>query len=158
MNYIEVFDISHSFGKNFVSGIVVFQNYQLQKKSYCAFRIKQSDPNEYNSLSEAIERRYQRLINLNLPLPDLILVDGGIGQFNISQKILKTLIKEFDLGALKKNNYHQLESLILPNKEILLNKKSFLFRFLFCLSEEVHNFTINFHRKINNKAKINNFI
>ncbi|MDV3163550.1 MAG: excinuclease ABC subunit UvrC [Pigeon pea little leaf phytoplasma] len=158
INYIEVFDISHSFGKNFVSGIVVFQNYQLQKKSYCAFRIKQSDPNEYNSLSEAIERRYQRLINLNLPLPDLILVDGGIGQFNISQKILKTLIKEFDLGALKKNNYHQLESLILPNKEILLNKKSFLFRFLFCLSEEVHNFTINFHRKINNKAKINNFI
>ncbi|MDO8078989.1 hypothetical protein OC716_01860, partial [Candidatus Phytoplasma aurantifolia] len=42
-----------------------------------------------NSLAEAIERRYQKLINLNLPFPDLILVDGGIGQFNISQKILK---------------------------------------------------------------------
>ncbi|WMW50178.1 MAG: excinuclease ABC subunit C [Candidatus Phytoplasma australasiaticum] len=78
------------------------KNYQLQKKSYCAFRIKQTYPNEYNSLAEAIERRYQKLINLNLTFPDLILVDGGIGQFNISQKILKNLIKEFNLGALKK--------------------------------------------------------
>ncbi|MDV3149400.1 MAG: excinuclease ABC subunit UvrC [Candidatus Phytoplasma australasiaticum] len=158
INYIEVFDISHSFGKYFVSGIIVFKNYQLQKKSYCAFRIKQTYPNEYNSLAEAIERRYQKLINLNLPLPDLILVDGGIGQFNISQKILKNFIKEFNLGALKKNNKHQLESLILSNKEILLNKKSFLFRFLFFLSEEVHNFTINFHRKINNQENIGNLI
>ncbi|MDO8057425.1 excinuclease ABC subunit UvrC [Candidatus Phytoplasma gossypii] len=158
INHIEVFDISHSFGKYFVSGIIVFKNYQLQKKSYCAFRIKQTYPNEYNSLAEAIERRYQKLINLNLPFPDLILVDGGIGQFNISQKILKNLIKEFNLGALKKNNKHQLESLILPNQEILLNQKSFLFRFLFFLSEEVHNFTINFHRKINNQENISNLI
>ncbi|MDV3167989.1 MAG: excinuclease ABC subunit UvrC [Candidatus Phytoplasma stylosanthis] len=148
INYIEVFDISNLFQQFFVGGMIVFRNYSFQKKYYRSFRINIETPNEYSCLESIIKLRYQKLKNLQLKLPDLILVDGGIGQFNISYKILNSLFKDFELGSLKKNDKHQLESLIIQNKEIFLDKKSSLFRFLLSLSEEVHNFTIRFHRKI----------
>ncbi|MDV3173648.1 MAG: excinuclease ABC subunit C, partial [Candidatus Phytoplasma stylosanthis] len=148
INYIEVFDISNLFQQFFVGGMIVFRNYSFQKKYYRSFIINIETPNEYSCLESIIKLRYQKLKNLQLKLPDLILVDGGIGQFNISYKILNSLFKDFELGSLKKNDKHQLESLIIQNKEIFLDKKSSLFRFLLSLSEEVHNFTIRFHRKI----------
>ncbi|WBL31339.1 excinuclease ABC subunit UvrC [Candidatus Phytoplasma sacchari] len=151
INHIEVFDNSHLFGQSFVSSMIVFKNLQFDKKSYRKFNLKKEFQNEYKSFQNIIQRRYERLIKENTQLPDLILVDGGKNQFNFSFKILKKMNLNIPLGALKKNKKHQLESLVLNNKIINLDKNSKLFLFLLKISSEIHRFTVKFHRKVKKK-------
>ncbi|CCP88311.1 excinuclease ABC subunit UvrC [Candidatus Phytoplasma solani] len=144
---IDVFDNSQLFGQAFVSSRIVFDNFHLEKKLYRTYHIKNNNPNEYQAFEEVLTRSY----NKQEAKPDLILVDGGFLQLQTSFKALHKLNIDIALAALQKNKKHQLEYLITSHDKIALVKKPQLFRFLKQLSEEVHRFTVKFHRKTKHK-------
>ena len=82
--------------------MVYFKNGKPDKKNYRIFKLRNTDGiiDDYKSMKEAVSRRYTRLINENEELPDLILIDGGIGQVNVASKILKTLNLDIPLIGL----------------------------------------------------------
>jgi excinuclease ABC subunit C len=147
INHIEVFDNSHLFQKSFVSAMIVFKNFKFDKKCYRKFNIDKEFQDEYSSFEYVLQKRYKKLVEMKAPLPDLILIDGGKGQFNICYKTLKKMNLDITLGALKKNNKHQLEALITKKGIFYFENKDKLFRFLLQLSSEVHRFTLLFHQK-----------
>ncbi|KXT29344.1 excinuclease ABC subunit C [Candidatus Phytoplasma oryzae] len=158
INYIEIFDNAHLFGQSFVSSMIVFKNFKFEKKKYIKFLLNKKIKNDFEAFRNIIQKRYKKILKTTKILPDLILVDGGLAQFNTALKILKKMNVNIKLGALKKNKKHQLESLILNKKEIFLDKKSELFKFLSKLSKEVHNFTIKFHQKTKKKEDFNTLL
>ncbi|WCA22547.1 excinuclease ABC subunit UvrC [Candidatus Phytoplasma oryzae] len=158
INHIEIFDNSHLFGQSFVSSMIVFKNLQFDKKSYRTFSLEKEFQSENKSFQKIIKKRYKKNIKENIQLPDLILVDGGINQFNFSLKALEEIKLNISLGSLKKNKKHQLESLILKNKIINLDKNSNLFLFLLKISSEIHRFTLKFHKKVKNKVDKKSFL
>ncbi|MEG2311710.1 MAG: excinuclease ABC subunit C, partial [Bacilli bacterium] len=91
-----------------------------------------------------------------LPRPDLIIVDGGIGQINIARGVLKELNVNIMVVGLKKDNRHMTSSLLAydPIVPIMIDKKSDLFYYLERMQDEVHNFTINYHRNIRSKGAL----
>jgi excinuclease ABC subunit C len=148
---IDVFDNSQLFGQAFVSSRIVFNHLEFDKKLYRTFHIKDEFSNEYQAFAETIKRCYDKdRLNSN-STPDLILVDGGLGQLRQSQKALKELDCKIPLGALQKNNKHQLVCLLNVQEKIMLENKPNLFHFLKSLSEEAHRFVVSFHRKIKSK-------
>ncbi|WP_432729333.1 hypothetical protein ['Prunus avium' virescence phytoplasma] len=151
INHIEVFDNSHLFQKSFVSAMIVFKNFQFDKKCYRKFHIDKEFQDEYRSFEYVLQKRYKKLVEMKAPLPDLILIDGGKGQFNTCYKTLKKMNLDIVLGALKKNNKHQLEALITKKGIFYFENKDKLFRFLLQLSTEVHRFTLLFHQKTQQK-------
>ncbi|MDC9031850.1 excinuclease ABC subunit UvrC [Columbia Basin potato purple top phytoplasma] len=157
INHIEIFDNSHLFEQSFVSAMVVFKNFQFDKKSYRKFHIEKEFQNDYSSFEYVLQKRYKKLLNIKAPLPDLILIDGGQGQFNVCFQTLKDMNLNILLGALKKNKKHQLEALITEKGIFYLNSENKIFRFLLQLSAEVHRFVLNFHKKTKQK-NIKNFL
>ena len=151
INTIEIFDNAQLFGVAPVSAMVVYKDLKFEKRLYRKYHIKTAIQDDYQSFREVLYRRYQRLLLENKPMPDLILLDGGIGQLNVGIQVIKSLGLNIPIGSLKKNEKHQLQSLLTPEEEIILDKKSQLYRLLLSFSEEVHRFAISFHRKT--KAK-----
>ena len=90
----------------------------------------------------------------NETLPDLVLVDGGKGQIHAAQEVLNALELPLPVAGLKKNKRHQLESLIYNELEIPLIRQSELYKLLVKLSDEVHRFAIDFHRKTRAKQAV----
>ncbi|WP_024563578.1 excinuclease ABC subunit UvrC [Candidatus Phytoplasma tritici] len=148
---IDVFDNSQLFGQAFVAARIVFNHFKFDKKLYRTFHIKGELPNEYKAFEETLTRCYNKNKEAENDAPDLILVDGSLGQLSQSQKTLKKLGYEIPLGALKKNNKHQLTHLVTLQEKLILEQNPNLFHFLKSLSEEVHRFTVDFHRKTKNK-------
>ena len=103
---IEGFDIAHIGGKLPVASLISFYNGNPDKKNYRFFRLKTTDGiiDDFNSMREATARRYTRLLNENKELPDLILIDGGIGQVNAVAEILKSLGLEIPIAGLAKQD------------------------------------------------------
>ncbi|MDV3198230.1 MAG: excinuclease ABC subunit UvrC [Vigna little leaf phytoplasma] len=148
INHIEVFDNSHLFGESFVSAMIVFKEGKLDKASYRTFHITKHFANEYQAFENVLKRYYNPRFRKDKlsSLPDLILVDGGLGQLRICDKTLKKIGVNIPLGCLQKNEKHHLTNFRFLNNNIVLKKDEPLFRFLNYLSAEVHRFTINFHR------------
>ncbi|MCR4790112.1 MAG: excinuclease ABC subunit UvrC, partial [Treponemataceae bacterium] len=121
---IEGFDIAHIGGKLPVASLISFYNGNPDKKNYRYFRLKTTDGiiDDFASMREASARRYTRLLNDNKPLPDLILIDGGIGQVNAVQGVLDTLDLDIPIIGLAKRD----EEIYLPHKStpICLPKRS----------------------------------
>lgn len=152
---IELFDNSHLFGTYSVSGMVVFKDGKKSKNDYRKFKIKLDTNDEYSMMREVIYRRYYRVLMDNLERPDLLIVDGGIGQINIAKEIIDSLNLNIKVVGLKKNDRHATEALITSdNKEIKIDKKSNLFFLLERMQDEVHNFTINYHKQIRSKGSL----
>lgn len=152
---IELFDNSHLFGTYSVSGMVVFKDGKKSKNDYRKFKIKVDTNDEYSMMREVIYRRYYRVLMDNLERPDLLIVDGGIGQINIAKEIIDSLNLNIKVVGLKKNDRHATEALITSdNKEIKIDKKSNLFFLLERMQDEVHNFTINYHKQIRSKGSL----
>ncbi|MBT1576726.1 excinuclease ABC subunit UvrC ['Elaeagnus angustifolia' witches'-broom phytoplasma] len=148
---IDVFDNSQTFGQAFVAARIVFNHFEFDKKLYRTFHIKGKFPNEYQAFEETLTRCYNKDKEVKNDSPDLILVDGSLGQLRQSQKTLKKLGYEIPLGALQKNNKHQLTHLVTLQEKLMLEQNPNLFYFLKSLSEEVHRFTVAFHHKTKNK-------
>ena len=151
---IESFDNSHLFGDYTVSGMVVFVDGKPSKKDYRKYKIVGNAKDDYHLMQEVIERRYSRVINDNLVKPDLILVDGGIIQINATKEILDNLCLDIPVYGMQKNDKHRICSLVSEEKEISIEKNSDLFHYLEKISEEVHRFTINYHKDIRSKGSL----
>ena len=150
---IESFDNSHLFGSFRVSGMVVFIDGKKSTKDYRKFKIIGDEVDDFHMMQEVVERRYARVINDNLSKPDLILTDGGIIQINATLEVLDNLCLDIPVYGMKKNDKHRITALISPNnEEIPIEKNSDLFHFLETISEEVHRYTINYHKEIRSKS------
>ena len=92
----------------------------------------------------------------NLERPDLIIVDGGIGQINVARDIINSLNLNIPVVGLKKDDKHTTSSLLAfdPLEEVKINKRSNLFYMLERMQDEVHNFTINYHKQIRSKGTL----
>lgn len=146
--HIECFDNSNFQGTNAVSACVVFKNAKPSKKDYRHFLIKTVDgPDDYASMTEAVYRRYKRLLEENEPLPQLIVVDGGKGQLSAGIKALEQLGiygKVAILGIAKR-----LEELYFPGDPhpLYLDKRSESLKIIQHMRDEAHRFGITHHRK-----------
>lgn len=152
---IESFDNSHLFGDYTVSGMVVFVDGKESKKDYRKYKIVGNAKDDFHLMQEVIERRYSRVINDNLVKPDLILTDGGIIQINATLEILDNLCLDIPVYGMKKNDKHRICALVDSNgNEIEIEKNSDLFHYLEKISEEVHRFTISYHKDIRSKGSL----
>ena len=153
---IELFDNSNLFGNFNVSGMVVFIDGKPAKNEYRKFKITKNVNDDYGTMREVIYRRYSRVLKDKLTPPDLIIVDGGIGQLNVARSVLKSLNLNIPTAGLKKNDKHNTSELVgLDPIEVLpLDKKSSLFLLLTKMQDEVHNYTINYHRQIRSKGTL----
>ena len=160
LDRIELFDNSHLFGTFNVSGMVVFTNGLPNKNEYRKFKLSIESNDEYAMMEDVIYRRYFRVLKDDLKRPDLIIVDGGIGQIHIARKVLESLNMNIPVVGLKKNDKHATEALMAfdPIEEIPVDKKSNLFYYLERMQDEVHNFTISYHKQIRSKGAMESII
>ncbi|MDP2088536.1 MAG: excinuclease ABC subunit UvrC [Flavobacteriaceae bacterium] len=155
--HMECFDNSNLQGTNPVASCVVFKNAKPVKNEYRHFHIKTVEgSNDFASIEEVVYRRYKRLIDENLDLPNLIVVDGGKGQLSSAVKsleLLKIREKVAIIGIAKR-----LEEIYYPNDSIplYLDKKSESLKIIQHLRNEAHRFGLTFHRKTRSKKSIQN--
>ncbi|WP_040928687.1 excinuclease ABC subunit UvrC [Nosocomiicoccus massiliensis] len=154
--HIEAFDNSNIQGADPVSAMVTFIDGKPDKKSYRKYKIRTVEgPDDYESMREVIRRRYSRVLREGLPLPDLIIVDGGIGQMNAAKSILRDELGVFiPVAGVKKDDKHNTAELLYgEGAEIVpLNKTSQTFYLLQRIQDEVHRFAISFHRNTRKKT------
>lgn len=145
--HIECFDNSNILGSNPVSSCVVFKNAKPSKNDYRHYNIKSvTGPDDFASMAEVVRRRYKRLLDEGLPLPQLIVIDGGKGQLNAAVEVLKELEiygQVTIIGIAKR-----LEEIYFPDDPIPLyiNKKSESLIVIQRIRNEAHRFAITFHR------------
>jgi len=152
---IDLFDNSNLFGSFSVSGMVVFKNGRPSKNDYRKFKVSVDKNDDYNTMREVIYRRYSRMKMESDEIPDLIIVDGGENQVNACKDILKELDLNIMVCGLKKNEHHRTNDLVLQNLEVVeIDRSSNLFHFLTRMQDEVHRYTINYHRTIRSKGSI----
>jgi excinuclease ABC subunit C len=151
---IECFDISNLQGTDTVASMVVFENGKPKKSEYRKFIIKSVEgPDDFASMQEVIERRYSRVKEENLKMPDLVMVDGGKGQLSSAVEILEKLeIKDFEIIGLAK----RLEEVFLPGhpEPQTIPKTSSSLKLLQHIRDEAHRFAITFHRERRSKRTI----
>ena len=132
--------------------MVVFIDGSPAKNEYRKFKISVDKNDDYGTMREVIYRRYFRVLKDNLVRPDLIIVDGGLGQMNVAKEVLDSLGMDINLAGLKKDDKHATRALVTFDGEIPIEKRSNLFHYLERMQDEVHNFTINYHKQIRSKG------
>ena len=155
---IELFDNSNISGTDAVAGCVVFRKLKPSKSEYRKYNIKTVvGPDDYASMQEVVRRRYTRNIEENLPMPDLIITDGGIGQMNCVREVVEDeLHLKIPIAGLAKNDKHRTNELLygFPAQTIGMKTTSELFRLLTRMQDEVHRYAITFHRQKRSKHQI----
>ncbi|WP_096551434.1 excinuclease ABC subunit UvrC [Ureibacillus thermosphaericus] len=148
---IEAFDNSHMHGADPVSAMVVFINGKPAKKEYRKYKLKNTAKHDdYGAMQEVIRRRYTRVLKEQLPLPDLIIVDGGKGQIEVAREVLEDeLGLSIPIAGLAKDEKHRTSELLYgePPMSIPLKKTSDAFYLLQRIQDEVHRFAITFLRQ-----------
>ena len=148
---IEAFDNSHMHGADPVSAMVVFIDGKPAKKEYRKFKLKEAAKHDdYGAMQEVIRRRYIRVLKENLPLPDLIIVDGGKGQIEVAREVLEDeLGLSIPIAGLAKDERHRTSELLYgePPVPVPLKKTSDAFYLLQRIQDEVHRFAITFLRQ-----------
>lgn len=157
---IELFDNSNLFGSFNVSGMVVFKMGKPSKNDYRKYKITNDVNDDYGTMKEVIYRRYFKALKENTELPDLIIVDGGIGQINVAREVISSLGLKIEVCGLKKDDTHSTNMLLGkdPLEEIKIDKQSDLFLLLTKMQDEVHNFTINYHKNIRSKGALSSVL
>lgn len=153
--HIECFDNSNIMGTNPVAACVVFRNGKPSKKDYRHFNIKTvTGPDDFSSMEEIVFRRYKRLIQENISLPQLVIIDGGKGQLSSAMKSISALgirNKLTVIGIAKK-----LEEIYFPGDSvpIYIDKNSISLKIIQQLRNEAHRFGITFHRNKRSSSMI----
>ncbi|PKM76993.1 MAG: excinuclease ABC subunit C [Firmicutes bacterium HGW-Firmicutes-15] len=145
---IECYDISHLAGEETVASMVVFTNGKADKKAYRRFKMKNEQNNDYASLSETLERRFTEARRGNrafLPEPDLLLIDGGLGQVNAVQMSLAHMGIDIPVFGLAKKN----EELFRPgiSEAVVLSRRDEGLMLLQRLRDEAHRFAVEYNRQ-----------
>ncbi len=155
---IDAFDNSSIQGSSAVSACVVFKKAKPSKSEYKRFEIKEVvGQDDYATMREVVRRRYQRMIDNNEELPNLIIADGGIGQMNaIREAVEDQLGLQIPIAGLKKDDKHRTQTLLygFPPMEFGLPITSETFRLLTQIQDEVHRFAITYHKKKRSKQQI----
>lgn len=157
-NRIETFDNSHLFGTYTVSGMVVFTLGIPDKNNYRKYKILSDAKDDYHLMKEVIYRRYFRVLMDNLERPDLIIVDGGKAQINAAEEVLNSLNLDIPVCGLIKNEHHKTSSLLYNERIYDIDKTSNLFHMLERLQDEVHNYTISYHKNIRSKGALSSVL
>ena len=156
---IEAFDNSHLFGTFYVGGMVVFDNFLPNKNEYRKFKISTDIKDDLSAMREVIYRRYYKVLMEEVTKPDLILVDGGELQVEVTKEIIDSLNLSIPICGLKKNDKHKTSVLINEKLETIeMDKDSNLFLFLNRIQEEVHNYAISYHRNIKQKGTLSSLL
>ena len=139
--------------------MVVFINGKPKKSEYRKYKIQVDKNDDYHTMLEVIYRRYNRALIEGSVLPDLIITDGGETQIKAAQGMLEDLGLSIRVVGLKKDNHHRTNVLVDSNlKEIKIDMTSNLFHYLTRMQDEVHRFTINYHRTIRSKGSISSIL
>ncbi|MCS1351528.1 excinuclease ABC subunit UvrC [Mechercharimyces sp. CAU 1602] len=155
---IEAFDNSNIQGTSPVSAMITFLDGKPAKKEYRKFKIRsERKADDVDTMREVIRRRYTRVLKEDLPLPDLILIDGGKGQMGAALDVLENELGLYiPVGGMVKDDRHQTARLLFgdPPEPVALKRGSQGFYLLQRVQEEVHRFAISFHRQTRSKAMI----
>ncbi|PDZ53321.1 excinuclease ABC subunit C [Bacillus sp. AFS094611] len=155
---IEAFDNSNIQGTNPVSVMIAFIDGKPAKKEYRKYKIKTvQGPDDYESMREVVRRRYTRALKESLPLPDLIIIDGGKGHLAAASDILENELGLYiPMAGLVKDDKHKTSHLIIgdPPEPVMLERNSQEFYLLQRIQDEVHRFAITFHRQLHGKSVI----
>lgn len=151
---IELFDNSNIQGAYAVAGMVCFKDGVPSKKDYRKYKIKTVEgPDDYASMREVIYRRYYRVLMEGLTPPDMILVDGGLGQIHAAKEIIDALNLPIKICGLAKDDKHSTAMLLDEDgKPIPIHPKSELFFLLTRMQDEVHRYAISFHKNVRSKS------
>lgn len=143
---IECFDVSNLGQEHLVSGMVRFTDGKPDKKNYRKFKIRTvQGQDDFASVNEVVTRRYKRLLEEKVPMPDLVIIDGGPGQVSAAQSALKSLGLKLPLIGLAKEN----EEIYLPDEPEpkLLDKNSRMMLLLRQIRDATHDFSLGYNRK-----------
>jgi excinuclease ABC subunit C len=159
---IECFDISNTMGTNSVASMVAWEQGQMKKSDYRRFRIKTVEgANDFASMYEVVNRRYGGSLATKsgkvLPIPDVIIIDGGIGQLGAAMDALAVVgLTHVSICGLAKAKGEKEERIFLPGKRapIILPTKSQATRLVQTIRDEAHRFAITYHRKLRSQAII----
>ena len=152
---IEAFDISNLMGTDPTGSLVLFVNGQPMKNGYRRFKIRTVEgANDVAMMGEVVERRYTRLIREKKPLPDLIVVDGGKPQLNITHKILTKIKLKIPVIGLAKRFEHVFK----PGERepIVISPDSPALFLLQRVRDEAHRFALKYHKLLRKKGLIKN--
>ncbi len=153
--YLECFDNSNFQGSFPVSSMVVFKMGKPVKKDYRHYNIKSvTGPNDFASMEEVVYRRYSKLLNENLPLPQLVIIDGGKGQLSAARTALEklNLAGKIPIAGIAK----RLEEIYFPDDPLPLHidKRSPALKLIQRMRDEAHRFAITFHKTKRDKATL----
>lgn len=167
---IEAYDISNISGQSSIGVQVVYENAAPAKNLYRKYNIKTvNGADDYQSMREILSRRINEAYNEEdmikkgelkpekakfLPLPDLILLDGGKGHVSAIKPLLETFGEEISLFGIVKDGFHRTRGIMDENHELLLERNSELFNFFACMQDEVHRYAIQAHRKKHESSNI----
>ncbi|OMD58238.1 excinuclease ABC subunit C [Paenibacillus odorifer] len=158
LSRIEAFDNSNIQGTNPVSAMVVFIDGKPARKEYRKYKVRTVvGADDYGTMREVIRRRYERVLKENLPIPDLIVVDGGKGQISSAIDILENELGLFiPVCGLVKDDKHKTAQLLVgdPPEPVALARDSQEFYLLQRIQDEVHRFAITFHREQRGKSMV----
>src|SRR5206468_99817 len=152
---IECFDISHIQGTDKVASMVVWEDGRMKKADYRKFIIKTVIGNDdFASMREVVTRRYSRLKEENLPMPGLILIDGGIGQLHAAAEALEAIgIVDQPLASIAKR-----EEIIYvfgqEDEPVILDRFSPILHLVQSIRDEAHRFAVTFHRSRRNARQL----
>jgi excinuclease ABC subunit C len=159
---LEAYDLSNTNGLEAVGAMVVFKGNMAEKKAYRRFKIRTVDgPDDYASLQEILYRRLKRGQECDpgfVELPDLLLMDGGVGHIHAAQTVLDAMGISIPVAGMVKDDKHRTRGLVydLDGKtmEENLSKRPALFKLIGTIQEEVHRFAIDYHRGIRDKKSL----
>lgn len=151
---IEAFDISNTSGVHSVGSMVVFEHGKKKKSDYRRYRIKTVEGiDDYSSMQEVVFRRYRKQAE-GLPMPDLILIDGGKGHVRAVQNVMDALEIHIPVAGMVKDDFHKTDDLIFEDVLRGLKTKKHAFKLLYSIQEEVHRFAIEYHKALRSKEML----
>lgn len=158
--YIESYDISHTFGADNVAGMVVFHNGRPMKSAYKRFAVKGFEgQNDVGSMQEVLTRRFNHYYNDDENssfkiLPDLILLDGGEPQVNAVLPVINSMGLNVPVFGMVKDSKHRTRAIALSGGEIEINSHRKVFTLVSSIQEEVHRFAVSYHHNKHKKSTL----
>ncbi|MBQ1489741.1 MAG: excinuclease ABC subunit UvrC [Eubacterium sp.] len=153
---VESYDISNTNGVDSVGAMVVFQGLSKVRKDYRRFKIRTVEgPDDYASLQEVLYRRFKRAVNGDpgfIHLPDIIMMDGGLGQVTSALKVIRAMKLDIPVVGMAKDDSHRTRAIVFEDgSEMDLRDHPDLFRYAGTIQEEVHRFAIDYHHSLHGK-------
>ncbi len=155
--WLESYDISNTGGEDIVASMVVFHGSKPAKERYRRFRIKSLDghPDDYKSMEEVLTRRLTHYVEQDkrfLPLPDVLLIDGGVQHALIARRVTERFGLPIPIFGMVKDDRHRTRALVTPEgREIGIQGTQAVFALVGRIQEETHRFAITYNRQSHGK-------